>query len=72
MVLQDLPFILKPIQEIPNFKSWVNGYYGLDVFIGHTEMHLFWFFVDDVGWWVMHYKVSPINVFWSLKDGSAI
>jgi hypothetical protein len=23
---------------------------GLEVFVGHINMHLFWFFVDSSGW----------------------
>ncbi len=43
MFSQDCPFILQLIQEILDFKSWLNGYLndGLDVLIGHTNMHLF-------------------------------
>ncbi len=68
---QDRPFIPQLIQEILNFKSWVNEYLnnGLDILVCHIEMHLFQFFVDEVWWLVMQYKVSPINVLWSPKDG---
>ncbi len=63
MFSQDRPFILQLIQEISDFKSWVNGDLndGVDVLIDHTKMHLFWFFVDKVGWLVMLYNVSPID-----------
>jgi len=52
---QDHTFIPQFIQEILDFKSWVNGYLndGLNIFIGHTKMHLFQFLVDEVGWLVM-------------------
>jgi hypothetical protein len=55
MFSQYYPFILQLIQEIPDFKSWVNGYLndGLDVFDGHTKMHLFRFFMNEVGWPMM-------------------
>ncbi len=55
MFSQNRPFILQLIQEIPDFKSWVNVYFndGPNIFVGHMEMHLFWFFVDKVGWPVM-------------------
>ncbi len=33
---------------------------------------MFRFFVDEVGWPVMQYKISPTNVLWSLKDGPTI
>jgi hypothetical protein len=47
---QDRPFILQLIQEILDFKSWVNGYLndGSNILVGHTKMHLFRFFVDDI------------------------
>jgi hypothetical protein len=50
MLSKDRPFIQQFIQEIPNFKSWVNGYLNdsLDILVNHTEMHLFWFLVAKV------------------------
>jgi hypothetical protein len=61
-------------KKIPDFKSWVNGYLsnGLNVFVGHTEMHLFQFFIDEVRWLVMQYKVSFNDALWNPKDGMAI
>jgi hypothetical protein len=43
MVTQERPFIPQLIQEIPNFKSWVQVYLkdALEVLVGHTNMHLF-------------------------------
>jgi hypothetical protein len=43
MLSKDHPFILQFIQEIPDFKSWVNGYLNdsLDILVNHMEMHLF-------------------------------
>jgi hypothetical protein len=35
-------------------------------------MQLFWFFVDEVGWPMMQYKVSLTDVLWNLKDGPTI
>jgi hypothetical protein len=74
MFSQDRPFILQLIQEILDIKSWVNGYLnnGLDVLVSHTKMHLFWFFVDEVGWLVVQYKIFHIDVLWSPKDGPTI
>jgi hypothetical protein len=62
------------IQEIPNFKSWVNGYLnnGPNILVDHTKMHLFRFFVDRVRWPVMQYKVSLIDALWGPKDGPTI
>jgi hypothetical protein len=74
MFFHDCPFILQFIQEILGFKFWFNGYLndGLFVLVGHMEMHLFWFFVDEVGWSVIQYKISPIDGLWSPKDGPTI
>jgi hypothetical protein len=65
---------LQLIQEILDFKFWVNGYLnnGLDILVSHMDMHLFWFFVDEVMWPIMQYKVSPTNALWSPKDGMGI
>jgi len=63
MFFQDRPFISQLIQEILDFKSWVNGYLndGLDVLVNHMELHLFRFSMDKVGWLVMQYKVFPTD-----------
>jgi hypothetical protein len=65
MFFQDCPFILQLIQEILDFKSWVNGYLndGLDVLVNHMDLHLFRFSMDKVKWLVMQYKVFPTDAF---------
>jgi hypothetical protein len=40
--------------------------------VGDTERHLFWFFVDEVGWPVMQCKLSLTNALWSLKNDPTI
>ncbi len=52
MFSQDRPFILQLIQKLPNFKSWVNGFLndGLDILVGHMDVHLFQLFVDESSW----------------------
>ncbi len=45
---------------------------GLEILVGHIDMHLFRFFVDLVGWCVMQYKVSLNDAMWSPKDGHRI
>jgi hypothetical protein len=74
MVSQEWSFIPQLIQEIPYFKSWVQGYLknGLEISIGHIDMHLFQFFVDSSWWLVMQHKVSPIDSIWNPKDGLTI
>jgi hypothetical protein len=52
MLSQDRPFILQLIKKLPNFKSWVNGFLndGLDILVGHMDVHLFQLFVDESSW----------------------
>ncbi len=66
--------LMKTFMEIPDFKSWVQGYMkdGPMVLVKHMNTHLFLFFVDFSRWLVMQYKVSPTNAMWSLKDGATI
>ncbi len=55
MISQERPFIPKLIKEIPYFKSWVLGCLK-DTFktlVGHTNLHLFRFFVDLLRWCMM-------------------
>jgi hypothetical protein len=58
------------IQEILDFKSWVVGCLkdGLETLVGHTNMHIFKFFADSMGWPVMQYNVSPTNLVRSPAD----
>jgi len=74
MVSRQWPVIPQLIQEIPYFKSWVQGYLknGPEISIGHIDMHLFHFFVDSSWWLVMQYKVFPIDSIWNPKDGPTI
>jgi hypothetical protein len=67
MVSHDRPFIPQLIQEFPNIKTWVLGCLkdDLETLVGHIDMHLFRFFVDSFGWFVMKYKVSSTNNVWS-------
>jgi len=48
MLSQDRPFIPQLIQEIPDFKSWVNGYLndGLDILVNHIKMQFFLVFYE--------------------------
>ncbi len=74
MISQERSFILQLIQEIPDFKSWVLGCLkdSLETLVGHTDMHLFRFFVNSSSWLMMQYKVSPIDLVWSSIDGPQI
>jgi hypothetical protein len=74
MISLERLFILQLIQKIPDFKSWVLGCLkdGPKTLAGRTNMHMFRFFVDLLGWLVMQYKVSPINPIWSSINGPLI
>jgi hypothetical protein len=74
IISKERSFILQLIHEILDFKSWVLGCLkdGPEMLVGHTNMHLFRFFVDSLGWLVMQYHVSPINHVWSPIDGPSI
>jgi hypothetical protein len=71
MISQEQPFIPQLIQEIPNFKSWVQKYLenGFEVLIKHAYMHLFQLFMDSARWLVMQYKAFPTYSIWNPKDG---
>ncbi len=49
--------------DLGDSKSWVLGYLkdGLKMLVGHTNMHMFRFFVDSSSWPMVQYKVSPTN-----------
>jgi len=55
MISHENPFILQLIPKIPDFKSWVLGCLkdGPKTLVGHTDMHLFRFFVDSSCWLMM-------------------
>jgi hypothetical protein len=55
MISQERPFILQLIKEIPNFKIWVLSCLkdGPKTLVGHSDMHLFRFFVDLLRWSMM-------------------
>jgi len=73
-ISQQKPFIPQLVQEIPDFKSWVLSCLknGLEMLVGHIDMHLFRFIINLLGWLMMQYKVSPIDPIRSLIDGPLI
>jgi len=74
IISQQKPFIPQLVQEIPDFKSWVLSCLknGLEMLVGHIDMHLFRFIINLLGWLMMQYKVSPIDPIRSLIDGPLI
>jgi len=41
---------------------------GFEMLVGHTNMHIFKFFVDSTGWPITQYNVSPTNLVQSPVD----
>jgi len=74
MISHVKPFIPQLITDILVFKSWVLGCLkdGPKMLVGHTNIHLFIFFVDSSSWLVMQYKVFPTNPIWSPINGFQI
>ncbi len=73
-ISQQKPFIPQLVQEIPDFKSWVLSCLknGLEMLVGHIDMHLFRFIINLLGWPMMQYRVSPIDPNRSPIDGPPI
>jgi hypothetical protein len=65
MISQERLFILQFVQEIMDFESWVLGCLkdAPKMLLGHTDMHLFRFFIDSLGWLMMQYKACPQIMF---------
>ena len=59
MESQELSFMLKFIQEVANFKSFIYGYQssGSTTLLGLGEMHLFKFYMDSDNWLVMRLRI---------------
>lgn len=63
-------FIPEVVQEVADFKSYVADFHhdGGNAIEGHSEMHLFKFYVvedgEDAGWPVMRYKKRATDPSW--------
>ena len=70
MASQDLSFMPEFVQEVSNFKSFVQGsiHDGVDRVVGLGDMHLFKFYVDEEGWPVMRFKELAIHSHWLPRD----
>ena len=66
MESQELSFLPEFIQEVADFKSFVNGFLcsGTSHIIGLGDMHLFKFFVDNDRVPVMKFKKSAVDSKW--------
>ena len=66
MESQKMSFIPKFVQEVANFKSFIQGHLcgGPLRLIGLRDIHLFKFYVDEEGWPIIQYKESTTDTTW--------
>ena len=62
------------VQEIVDFKSFIQGYIcdGVDRLVGLGEMHLFKFYIDEEWWPVMRFKELEVHAHWLPRDKPTI
>ena len=70
MKSQKLAFLPEVIQEVADFKSFVQGYQcsGTERLLGISNMHLFKFYVDSEGVPVMKFKKSAVDAEWEPRN----
>jgi hypothetical protein len=68
------PVIPHLIEEVPNFKAFVDGflYTGNDALEGHTNAQQFKFYKDGNGWPMMQYKLFCTDSEWLLRENGGI
>ena len=68
------PVIPHLIEEVPNFKGFVEGYLhtGDDSLQGHSQAQQFKFYKDANGWPLMQYKILCTDSDWLPKEGGGI
>ena len=68
------PVIPHLIEEVPDFKSFVEGYLGRggQNLEGHSKVQQFKFHMDPSGWPVMEYKHMCTDKKWLPEDGKGI
>jgi hypothetical protein len=68
------PVIPHLIEEVPNFKAFVDGflYTGTDALEGHTNVQQFKFYKDGNGWPMMQYKLFCTNSEWLPRENGGI
>ena len=59
MDIEKQPVIPHLIKEVPNFKSFVDGFFctSIDALERHTNAQQFKFYKDENGWPMMQYKL---------------
>jgi hypothetical protein len=68
------PVIPHLIEEVPDFKAFVNGYLGTggDFLGGHSKSQQFKFYMDSSGWPLMEYKNLCTDKNWLPEHGKGI
>ena len=68
------PIIPHSIEEVPNFRAFVDGnlYSGNDALQGHINVQQFKFYKDDNGWPLMQYKLWYTDSNWLPKENGGI
>ena len=68
------PVIPHLIEEVPDFKSFVEGYLGRggQFLEGHSKVQQFRFHMDPSGWPLMEYKHMCTDKKWLPEDGKGI
>ena len=68
------PIIPHLIEEVPDFKKFVEGYLctGRDALARHTNAQQFKFYRNGNGWPLMQYKLLCTNKEWLPKEGGGI
>ena len=74
MECETLPVIPHLIEEVPDFKTFLNGYLGRggDFLEGHSKSQQFKFYMDSTGWPLMEYKNLCTDKNWLPEDGKGI
>ena len=74
MDTESRPIIPHLIEEVPDFKKFVEGYLctGRDALAGHTNAQQFKFYRNGNGWPLMQYKLLCTDNQWLPKEGGGI
>jgi hypothetical protein len=69
MDVDSTPVIPTLIEEVPNFKSFVETYISKDILIGHTKGRQFLFYRRANGDPLTQYKLRCTNEIWLPEEG---
>jgi hypothetical protein len=74
MDVEKQPVIPHLIEEVPNFKAFVDGflYTSTDALEGHTNAQQFKFYKDGNGWPMMQYKLFCTDSKWLPRENGGI